>query len=65
MTDYRIIKRNLFLQGRRAKLLSRMRELAIAALFILALGIVGEMDYQDAVAIESAKATTLSAEFNN
>ncbi len=54
MTDYRTIQRNLFLQGRRAKLISRLKEVAIAALVILVLGVVGEMDYQDAVAMEAA-----------
>lgn len=61
MTEYRTIQRNLFLQGRRAKLLSHLKQAAVAALFTLAFGIVGEMDYQDAVAIEAAKATTLTA----
>ncbi len=61
MTEYRTIQRNLFLQGRRAKLISRLKEIAIAAIAILALGIVGEMDYQDAVAMEAAsKPATLA-----
>ena len=60
MTEYRTIQRNLFLQGRRAKLISRLKEIAIAAVAILALGIVGEMDYQDAVAIDAAKAAALT-----
>ncbi len=54
MTEYRTIQRNLFLQGRRAKLISRLKEVAIAALVILVLGVVGEMDYQDAVAMKAA-----------
>ncbi len=54
MTEYRTIQRNLFLQGRRAKMISRLKEVAIAALVILVLGVVGEMDYQDAVAMEAA-----------
>ncbi len=53
MTEYRTIQRNLFLQDRRAKLISRLKEVAIAAVAVLALGIVGEMDYQDAVAIDA------------
>ncbi len=61
MTEYRTIQRNLFLQDRRAKLISRLKEAAVAALAVLALGIVGEMDYQDAVAIDAAKAATLTA----
>ncbi len=54
MTEYRTIQRNLFLQGRRAKLLSNLKQAAIAALFTLAFGIVGTMDYEDAVAMEAA-----------
>ncbi len=54
MTEYRTIQRNLFLQGRPAKMISRLKEVAIAAVAILALGIVGELDYQDAVAMEAA-----------
>ncbi len=54
MTEYRTIQRNLFLQDRRAKMISRLKEVAMAALVILVLGVVGEMDYQDAVAMEAA-----------
>ncbi len=53
MTDYHTTQRQLFLRGRRPLHDALVTALYVAG-FLLLYGIVGEMDYEDAVAMEAA-----------
>ncbi len=61
MTDYHTSQRQLFLRGRRPLHDALVTALYVAGFFLL-YGIVGEVDYQDAVAIDAAKASTLTVD---
>ncbi len=52
MTDYQTTNRHLFLNSR-SRVRDHLKTAAGVALFILAFGIVGRMDYDDAVAMEA------------
>ncbi len=53
MTDHHTSQRQLFIKGSRTA--ERLKAAGLIALFFLAFGIVGRMDYEDAVAMESMK----------
>ena len=57
MTDHHTSQRLLFIKGRRTA--ERLKAAGLIALFFLAFGIVGRMDYEDAVAMEAVKQETL------
>ena len=53
MTDHRTSQRLLFIKG--SQTAERLKAAGLIALFFLAFGIVGRMDYDDAVAMEAAQ----------
>lgn len=53
MTDHHTSQRLLFIKGRQTA--ERLKAAGMIAAFFLAFGIVGRMDYDDAVAMEAAK----------
>lgn len=57
MTDHHTSRRLLFIKGRQTA--ERLKAAGLIALFFLAFGIVGRMDYEDAVAMEAVKQETL------